>query len=109
MQESERQGREADVSSATLADLRAALRLDFDDGRHRPILELCAELVADLDQVPVKHLPTTPDLPALEESVPQSRMPAPRSRKLGRNDPCWCGSGEKYKRCHWRKDRAARM
>ena len=20
--------------------------------------------------------------------------------KLGRNDPCWCGSGEKYKRCH---------
>ena len=22
-------------------------------------------------------------------------------RKLGRNDPCWCGSGKKYKRCHW--------
>src|SRR5882762_2282165 len=20
--------------------------------------------------------------------------------KIGRNDPCWCGSGEKYKRCH---------
>jgi preprotein translocase subunit SecA len=20
--------------------------------------------------------------------------------KLGRNDPCWCGSGKKYKRCH---------
>lgn len=20
--------------------------------------------------------------------------------KRGRNDPCWCGSGEKYKRCH---------
>jgi SEC-C motif-containing protein len=19
---------------------------------------------------------------------------------LGRNDPCWCGSGKKYKRCH---------
>jgi methionyl aminopeptidase len=18
----------------------------------------------------------------------------------GRNDPCWCGSGKKYKRCH---------
>lgn len=18
----------------------------------------------------------------------------------GRNEPCWCGSGEKYKRCH---------
>jgi preprotein translocase subunit SecA len=20
--------------------------------------------------------------------------------KLGRNDPCWCGSGKKFKRCH---------
>ena len=22
------------------------------------------------------------------------------SRKIGRNDPCWCGSGKKYKKCH---------
>ncbi len=22
--------------------------------------------------------------------------------KLGRNDPCWCGSGKKFKRCHGR-------
>ena len=20
--------------------------------------------------------------------------------KLGRNEPCWCGSGKKYKKCH---------
>jgi preprotein translocase subunit SecA len=20
--------------------------------------------------------------------------------KMGRNDPCWCGSGKKYKKCH---------
>jgi len=26
---------------------------------------------------------------------------APRSgAKVGRNDPCWCGSGKKYKKCH---------
>jgi preprotein translocase subunit SecA len=24
------------------------------------------------------------------------------SAKIGRNDPCWCGSGRKYKRCHGR-------
>jgi preprotein translocase subunit SecA len=24
------------------------------------------------------------------------------SNKLGRNDPCWCGSGKKYKKCHGR-------
>ena len=22
----------------------------------------------------------------------------------GRNDPCWCGSGKKYKKCHARMD-----
>ena len=24
--------------------------------------------------------------------------------KTGRNDPCWCGSGRKYKQCHWAFD-----
>jgi hypothetical protein len=23
-----------------------------------------------------------------------------RAPKLGRNDPCWCGSGKKFKKCH---------
>ena len=23
------------------------------------------------------------------------------SKKPGRNDPCWCGSGKKYKKCHY--------
>ena len=22
-------------------------------------------------------------------------------KKLGRNDPCWCGSGKKWKKCHY--------
>jgi hypothetical protein len=30
--------------------------------------------------------------------------PARAERKIGRNDPCWCGSGKKYKNCHLRKD-----
>lgn len=25
------------------------------------------------------------------------------SKKLGRNDPCWCGSGKKWKHCHYPK------
>ena len=25
-------------------------------------------------------------------------------QKLGRNDPCWCGSGKKYKHCHMHED-----
>jgi preprotein translocase subunit SecA len=26
--------------------------------------------------------------------------------QLGRNDPCWCGSGKKYKNCHMKSDQA---
>ena len=28
--------------------------------------------------------------------------------RLGRNDPCWCGSGKKYKNCHSEFDRKIR-
>ena len=30
---------------------------------------------------------------------PQQRTVA-ENEKLGRNDPCWCGSGKKFKKCH---------
>src|SRR5690606_17654490 len=29
--------------------------------------------------------------------------------KVGRNDPCPCGSGKKYKNCHWRADQGGTM
>jgi preprotein translocase subunit SecA len=37
-----------------------------------------------------------------ENRSDQAAVPAPRQngRKIGRNDPCFCGSGKKYKRCH---------
>ncbi|MBM3495312.1 MAG: preprotein translocase subunit SecA, partial [Armatimonadetes bacterium] len=30
-----------------------------------------------------------------------SRTAVAKARKLGRNDPCHCGSGKKYKHCHY--------
>jgi SEC-C motif len=39
-------------------------------------------------------------------STIRERQPAAKS-KLNRNDPCWCGSGKKYKRCHLDEDQAA--
>ncbi|MBI5303807.1 MAG: DUF1186 domain-containing protein [Chloroflexi bacterium] len=46
-------------------------------------------------------LPLTPS-PA--PNRPSSKQPAVRadSPRLGRNDPCFCGSGKKYKQCHGR-------
>jgi preprotein translocase subunit SecA len=29
-----------------------------------------------------------------------SAQPARSGPKIGRNDPCWCGSGRKFKKCH---------
>jgi preprotein translocase subunit SecA len=43
---------------------------------------------------------------ALAEAPAVATAPAPQGqvvnehRNLGRNDPCWCGSGKKFKKCH---------
>ncbi len=34
------------------------------------------------------------------QPVPTGQAGVAAGRKVGRNDPCWCGSGKKYKRCH---------
>jgi preprotein translocase subunit SecA len=36
---------------------------------------------------------------ALAELPPQQQV-VNEHRDIGRNDPCWCGSGKKYKKCH---------
>ena len=33
---------------------------------------------------------------------PTNAGAGPVNTKIGRNDPCWCGSGKKYKKCHGR-------
>ncbi len=32
------------------------------------------------------------------------RRPPSSAEHLGRNEPCWCGSGKKYKQCHFDAD-----
>ncbi|MGD8316796.1 MAG: preprotein translocase subunit SecA [Myxococcales bacterium] len=50
--------------------------------------------------------------PGVAPPPPQAAAAAPATvkregPKLGRNDPCYCGSGKKYKNCHYREDQAA--
>jgi preprotein translocase subunit SecA len=42
--------------------------------------------------------------PAAQDAAATVKRDKP---KVGRNDPCWCGSGKKYKNCHLREDQAA--
>jgi preprotein translocase subunit SecA len=51
------------------------------------------------------ELPTQPGAPPMAPSTRPAARPAAAPRtatgeKLGRNDPCYCGSGKKYKKCH---------
>lgn len=40
---------------------------------------------------------------AASEATPSEAKPVTRAtEKIGRNDPCYCGSGKKYKQCHGR-------
>ena len=42
--------------------------------------------------------------PRLTEGI--TAIARPKKPMVGRNDPCWCGSGKKYKKCHLGKDSA---
>jgi preprotein translocase subunit SecA len=37
---------------------------------------------------------------ALEPLQPVQQRRVDETEQLGRNDPCWCGSGKKFKKCH---------
>jgi len=91
--------------------------------------ELFQKLLANIDyhlarrilRVRVEVQPQTPAqieetrgkmiLPQQVEEKPSSSAAPPSARrvkpvvsgrqKIGRNDPCWCGSGKKWKKCHY--------
>jgi preprotein translocase subunit SecA len=82
------------------------------------------DVVRRLFQVQVNAEETTKDIQAAEKEAPKIHLHAASSqsaletkkpteaakretqnsnatKQLGRNDPCWCGSGKKYKKCHY--------
>ncbi|MFB0525942.1 MAG: preprotein translocase subunit SecA [bacterium] len=55
----------------------------------------------DLAQKPPAGVGKYREMPAREAAASASSIPTPfpKRRKIGRNDPCPCGSGKKYKKC----------
>ncbi|TVR22541.1 MAG: preprotein translocase subunit SecA [Anaerolineaceae bacterium] len=45
--------------------------------------------------------------PQVNGDQPAKREPVRATKKPGRNDPCHCGSGKKYKHCHYKADKQA--
>ncbi|ORB64082.1 hypothetical protein BST45_16715 [Mycobacterium shinjukuense] len=80
-------------------ELLAAEAMDVD---WPPVLLDLARIASDRGDVErglalLRRAGAEPDHPLVE--LLQRFRPEPR-RELGRNQPCWCGSGRKYKKCH---------
>jgi preprotein translocase subunit SecA len=69
------------------------------------------EIVHRIYKVQVQQAPTIQQQNIhVQTNTPQSETSEQKQKpiqkdvdkkKLGRNDPCWCGSGKKYKKCHY--------
>ena len=59
------------------------------------------QAVEQLAKAQATHDAVTSKEDGAPDAVPDKPMPAV-SRKVGRNEPCPCGSGKKYKQCHGR-------
>jgi preprotein translocase subunit SecA len=74
------------------------------DGRVRPSTPGTSDAAASA----ARNLPLAPALRNMQERLgdeaasPPKAGPGGPGAKLGRNDPCYCGSGLKYKKCHGR-------
>lgn len=85
---------------ATTAAIRALRKIG------QPAREVVREAIDDVDNDQIAEalrqvLPghETPSSHEADETYRKSQR-----EELGRNDPCWCGSGRKYKHCHFRED-----
>jgi len=61
-----------------------------------PVQDLSASTAAAAAHASADH----GEAPAPVEEVVQAPVVRSEHEKLGRNQPCWCGSGKKYKLCH---------
>jgi tetratricopeptide (TPR) repeat protein len=100
------------IEPTILTDFRDSLTLGFNAGRGLPYPMLAHDLVPDLRSFPVNGAAEMPTLPPTSarrpELSPQRHQSPSRAQSLKRNEPCWCGSGKKYKNCHMRANRDSR-
>ncbi|MDQ7840718.1 MAG: preprotein translocase subunit SecA [bacterium] len=69
------------------------------------IQEEAVRMLFRLEVVPQERAVARPVMPAREPGVHGGKSGAGGAGqpKVGRNDPCWCGSGKKFKKCHGRE------
>lgn len=78
----------------------------------RLVLAIDDGIVHMIYKIQVQQAPHVHEHQHVKENTPASEVSKPvnnsadstvsnPSKKIGRNDPCWCGSGKKWKKCHY--------
>ena len=67
-----------------------------------PVQDLSSGAPAAVAPGPGEHGQAAVATAAAAEEVTQAPIVKSEHEKLGRNQPCWCGSGKKFKLCHGR-------
>lgn len=73
----------------------------------RPIPTMPQNIQTNIDESDKTGLTGTDPVNQSTGNQPSSQQPNQQLRtapKIGRNDPCWCGSGKKWKKCHYPKE-----
>ncbi len=85
------------VKNIMTVQIRSASELDLAS-------ESMNEDIAKITDMQYQHSEVTPDIAGLmgaqETEIEMIPAPIRNGPKVGRNDPCPCGSGKKYKNCH---------
>jgi len=55
---------------------------------------------AEAENIKMEHASANNPLGDDEPQAPEHQPYVRKEKKLGRNEPCWCGSGKKFKQCH---------
>jgi preprotein translocase subunit SecA len=90
----------AEIAPAEAAELEQAQRAQNGN------LSYAHETAAGADAIAAAGASSTAGAAAVGMGGSTSTSTAPRQvvssdhEKVGRNDPCWCGSGKKFKKCH---------
>ena len=71
--------------------------VEYKNEGHKAFGQLLATIDANIAENILKA-----GLPSQQKPLPQSRAVESGKKEIGRNDPCPCGSGKKYKKCHGR-------